>query len=176
MTYTRILSALTAAAGFIAAVPTMAQTVTGTIDSTITLTSACEVNGSTGTTAVDFGTLDFGSHTSLFTEATAQVDGNGSGAIAIQCTPGSGATLTFLAGLNDDEVAGSTRAMTNGTLFVPYDIYSDPAFATVLDNGSTVPVTADGTVQIVNVYGRALGNAGLTAGTYTDTIAVTLTF
>jgi len=33
-----------------------------------------------------------------------------------------------------------------------------------------------GVAQTVNIYGQAVGKAGLPAGTYTDTIAVELTF
>lgn len=152
-----------------------AQTVTGTVESTITLTRACQINGATDTTNVAFGVLDFGAHTTLFTDASAQVQGNG-GAITIQCSPGASATLTFAAGLHDAAVAGSGRAMGNGSLMVPYDLYSDAALSTVIPVGGTQEITADGTVQTVNVYGRALGAPGLTAATYTDTIAVTLAF
>lgn len=152
-----------------------AQTVTGTVDSTITLTRACQVNGTTDATNVAFGVLDFGTHTTLFTDATAQVEGNG-GAITIQCSPGASATLTFAAGLHDAAVAGSGRAMGNGTLLVPYDLYSNAALSTVMPVGATQSITADGTVQTINIYGRALGAPGLTAATYTDTIAVTLAF
>lgn len=157
--------------------PASAQTVTGTIDTTITLTSACEVNGSTATSGVDFGTIDFGSHSTLFSEATSTLDpGGGGGGISIQCSPGSDASLTINSGLNDAAVAGSGRAMSNGSLYVPYDIYSDAAFLNVLANGASITVTADGTEQIVPIYGKALGNSGLQAGTYTDTISVTLSF
>lgn len=149
--------------------------VTGTIDATIDLTSACEVNDSTDVTGVDFGTLDFGSHTTLFTEATAAMVGAGS-AIAIQCSPGSDASLTITSGLYDTLAAGSGRALSNGMLYVPYDIYTDAAFANVLANGTSIDVTADGTVQLIPIYARALGNALLTPGTYNDTISVTLSF
>lgn len=157
--------------------PANAQTVTGTIDATITLTSACEVNGSTATSGVDFGTIDFGSHTTLFSEATSTLDpGGGGSGISIQCSPGSDASLTIVGGLNDASVAGSGRAMKNGSLYVPYDIYSDASFATLLANGNSIAVTADGTIQTIPIYGKALGNGGLTAGLYSDTISVTLSF
>ncbi len=157
--------------------PASAQTVTGTIDTTITLTSACEVNGGTATSGVDFGTIDFGTHSTLFSEATSTLDpGGGGGGISIQCTPGADASLTITSGLNDAAVVGSGRAMAKGGLYVPYDIYSDASFLNLLANGSSIAVTADGTVQIVPIYGKALGNTGLTAGTYTDTISVTLGF
>ncbi|UNK79786.1 spore coat U domain-containing protein [Sphingopyxis granuli] len=157
--------------------PAYAQTVTGDIHATITLEAACEVNEDAETTDVDFGTLDFGTNSTLFSSADAQVSGNGAGSISVQCTPGSDATLTVDNGLNDaSAIVGGSRALVNGALVVPYDIYSDSSFSTVLNNGSSIPITGDGTVQDVEIYGRAVGTAGLTAGTYTDTISLTLTF
>lgn len=171
------------AAGMVAATsafalhaPAMAQTVTGTIDATITLTSACEVNGSTATTGVEFGTLDFGSHTTLFTEATTELQTDSGAGISIQCSPGSDASLTVTGGSNDGTVPGSSRAMSNGTSLVPYDLYSDVGLLATLANGTSIPVTGDGTVQTIPIYGRALGTALLTPGTYSDTVAVTLSF
>ncbi|WP_336962837.1 spore coat U domain-containing protein [Sphingobium aquiterrae] len=171
-----ITSSVIAITGCALGTPAIAQNVSGTVDATITLTSACEVNGSTGTSNVDFGTLDFGTHSTLFTSATAQVNGNGSGEIAVQCSPGADATLTFTGGLHDAAIGGSGRAMSDGTLFVPYDIYRDSAFNTVLANGASITITADGSIQHIPVYGRALGISGLAAGTYTDTISVMLAF
>lgn len=104
------------------------------------------------------------------------VDGNGAGAIAIQCTPGSGATLTFAAGQHDGQASGGGRALSNGSLYIPYDIYSDSGFTSLLSSGSTVAVTTDGSVHTVPIYGRALGASGLTADTYTDIISVSLAF
>ena len=152
-----------------------AQSVTGTVDATITLIAACEVNGDTGSTDVDFGTLDFGTKSTFFSTATGQIDG-GSGSISIRCTPGYDGTLTVVSGQNDAAVAGGGRALANGSTYVPYDIYSDAGFSSVLDNGSTLAVTGDGNVQTVDIYGRAVGASGLTPGTYTDTISVSLAF
>lgn len=162
--------------GLALATPAAAETVTGTVNATITLTKACKVNDQTGAAGVSFGTLNFGSHTTLFTEATATANGNGAGAVAIQCTPGADATLQFNAGQNDGQVKGSGRAMNFGTYYVPYDIYSDSGFLTKLVSGGSITVSADGTVKTVNVYGKALGAASLVDGTYSDVISVVLTF
>lgn len=178
MKFSRVFgrSLMAAASVFILQSAASAQTVSGEINATITLTSACEVNGSTGTEGVDFGLLDFGSHTTLFTQATTELEAGGATGISVQCSPGSDASLTITAGANDNEVDGSLRAMTNGTSFVPYDIYSDSGFSAVLANNDSIDVIADGSVKVVPIYGRALGNAALTEGTYTDTISVTLSF
>ena len=50
-----------------------ATTLTGQLSSTLTLTASCQVNGAVGTTGLSFGTLNFGSQTTLFSSANAQV-------------------------------------------------------------------------------------------------------
>lgn len=164
------------ASGLVLQSSAFAQTVTGTIDATITLASACEVNGSPETTGVEFGTLDFGTHTTLFSEATTELQTESGSGISIQCSPGSDASLTVTGGSNDGTVPGSGRAMSNGTSLVPYDLYSDAGLLATLENGTSIPVTGDGTVQTIPIYGRALGTDLLTPGTYSDTVAVTLSF
>lgn len=154
----------------------IAQSTTGTIASTITLTSACAVNGNTGTAAVNFGTLAFGSVSTLFTTVDAQVAGTTAAGIDIQCTPGTAVKLRFISGLHDGAAVGGTRAMSNGTVFVPYDLYSNAGRTTPLLFATDLPLTANGLVQTLPVYGRAVGITGLAAGSYTDTISVTLTF
>ncbi len=177
MPYCKVTFILAIIGGFFLQAAAGAQNVTGTVDSTITLSRACQVNGTTGTTNVQFGVLDFGTQTTLFTEAHAEIQGGGSGsAITVQCSPGTAATLTFGAGLHDAAVSGSGRAMSNGSLLVPYDLYSNAGLTTVVPVGATQTVTADSTVQTIHVYGKALGAPGLIADTYTDTINVTLAF
>ena len=79
----------------------------------------------------------------------------------------------------DANAALGLRALkhTAANAFVTYNLYDDQARVTPLAvNGTIGPFTADGTAQTVNVYGRAFGESGLIVGSYTDTIAVTLTF
>lgn len=174
----RRTSSIAAAAclGLVATSPSFAATVTGQVDATITLTSACEVNGANGTTGVEFGTIDFGSQTTLFSQADGELVGGAQSGISIQCSPGQDATLTFLAGINDADAGAYTRAMAGNGQFVPYNLYSDSGRQTVLDNGDELTVVADGSVQTIPVYARAFGNDGLAAGTYSDTVQVSLEF
>src|SRR6218665_289519 len=153
-----------------------AATVTGTIVSTNTLLAACEINGRAADNGADVGTLEFGSHSPFFTSATTQVDSGSGGAISIRCAPGSDATLTITGGQHDGSVPGSGRALGTGPTAVAYDIYRDAALQNVLANGATFSVPANGVAQLVPIYGRALGRAGLAPGTYTDIISVSLTF
>lgn len=153
------------------------QTVNGSINATMTLTSACAVNGTTASGNMNFGTLDFGSETTLFTEATTQLAPTGNGStLVVQCTAGLNASLAVVSGQNDAAVPGSLRAMENGGLFIPYDIYSDSGFQTIVNNSSSFAIPTDGTPLALPIYGRALGITGLTPGTYTDIISLTLSF
>ena len=158
----------------------LAQVVTGSVDATITLQASCEVNGAPGATGVDFGALDFGTHSTLFDQADAEISDTAAG-ISVQCTPGTQYTLTFDGGLHaaSANAALGLRAMehTAGGTFVTYNLYAASGRTVPMSiNGTLGPLTADGSAQTVNVYGRALGESGLVAGTYDDTIGVTLSF
>jgi spore coat protein U-like protein len=152
--------------------------ITGTIDATITLTAGCIVNGQSyddGATAADFGSLEFGSHNTLFTQADAQVL-NGGGGFTIQCSTGVAPTITFTTGQNDGSgTGGGTRAMAHTTApgqSVTYDLFSDAGRTAVVPIGGSVPLLDTGLVQTVDLYGRAYGAPGLTAGTFSDVITV----
>lgn len=158
----------------------LAQVVTGTVDATITLQASCEVNGAPGATGVDFGSLDFGTHSTLFDEADAEISDTAAG-ISVQCTPGTQYTLAFDGGLHSASAnaALGLRAMelAAGGTFVTYNLYAASGRTVPMSiNGTMGPLTADGSAQTVNVYGRALGESGLVPGTYNDTIGVTLSF
>ncbi|MDT8893432.1 spore coat U domain-containing protein [Halomonas sp. I1] len=159
--------------------PAFAQSVTGTIDVSIELTAACEVNESTSTSGVDFGSLDFGSHSTLFVDADAEVL-NGGTAIEVLCSPGVTPSFQISGGANDGDSGSQNHAMADGSgNFVPYSIFTDAARTSVLDAGTphALSGTADGvTPQTLALYGRAYGQPGLAAGSYSDTLNVELSF
>ncbi|MFB4393562.1 MULTISPECIES: spore coat U domain-containing protein [unclassified Pseudomonas] len=164
--------------GLALAANAQAATVTGTISSTLTLTAACQVNGSSGSSGLNFGALNFGTQDSLFTTANGQVLGGGGGAMSILCSAGTVPAIRVRAGSHDGQSAGGTRALADGSgNFVPYDFYTDAGHTSLLaiDGTITLP-TSTGVAQTVNLYGQARGKAGLPAGTYTDTVAVELSF
>lgn len=155
--------------------------ITGTVDATITLEAGCIINGtnySDGAASADFGTLDFGVQNTLFTQANGQVLSGGGGAFTVQCSPGITPILSFDAGDNDGSGSGAgLRAMENASTpgkFVTYNLYSDAGRTTIIPIGGDIVLSSSGTVQTVNVYGRAFGEAALTPGSYADTITVVL--
>lgn len=169
---------LFAGAGLLLAAQVQAATVTGQINASLTLISSCQVNGSTATTGVNFGALSFGTQNALFTEAGAQVLGAGNAAMSILCSNGAIPVIKVGIGAHDAASTGGTRALFDGVAnYVPYDFYTDAAYTTLLPiNGTITLPTSTGVAQTVNLYGRAVGKAGLPPGVYTDLVAVELSF
>ncbi|WP_060492833.1 spore coat U domain-containing protein [Pseudomonas sp. NBRC 111140] len=175
---TNLSCCMLAGLGLALASQAQAATVTGNITSTLTLIAACQVNGSSGTSGLNFGALNFGTQDALFTTANAQVLGGGGGAMSILCSAGTAPAIKVRAGLHDGQSSGGTRALADGAgNFVPYDLYTDSGRTTLLaiDGTITLP-TSTGAAQTVNLYGKAVGKAGLPAGVYSDTISVELSF
>ncbi|MFJ4376419.1 spore coat U domain-containing protein [Pseudomonas japonica] len=169
---------LFAGAALVCAAQAQAASVTGNINASLVLISSCQVNGSTATTGVNFGALNFGTQTALFTQAGAQVLAGGGGAMSILCSNGAIPVIKVGVGAHDGLSSGGTRALADGSgNFVPYDFYTDAGFATLLPiNGTITLPTSSGAAQTVNLYGKAVGKAGLPPGTYSDTVAVELSF
>lgn len=145
-------------------------TVTGQISASLILTSSCQVNGVGGSTGLNFGALNFGTTNSLFTEMDAQVLQGGGGTLSILCSSGTSPILKIASGSNDGKSTGGGRALYDGVAnYVPYDFYTDSAHTQLLAiNGVINLALSTGVAQSVNLYGKAVGKAGLPAGTYTD--------
>ncbi|KAI3480420.1 hypothetical protein L1887_57434 [Cichorium endivia] len=143
---------LFAGVGLLLASQAQAATVTGNINASLVLISSCQ--------------------------AGAQVLAGGGGAMSILCSNGAIPVIKVGVGTNDGQSTGGTRALANGSgSYVPYDFFTDSGFGTVLPiNGTITLPTSTGAAQTVNLYGKAVGKAGLPPGTYTDTVAVELSF
>ncbi len=169
---------LIASVGLLLASQVQAASVTGTINASLVLISSCQVNGSTATSGVNFGALNFGTQTALFTTAGAQVLATGGGAMSVLCSNGAIPVIKVGAGAHDGQGTGGTRALSDGgSNFVAYDFYTDSGLTTPLPiNGTITLPTSSGAAQTVNLYGKAVGKSGLPPATYTDTVAVELSF
>ncbi|MEN4904022.1 spore coat U domain-containing protein [Luteimonas sp. TWI1416] len=157
--------------------------ITGQIDATMTLQAGCIINGvdtADGGSVGTLGTLDFGTETTVFDQADAEVQNAGS-AITIRCSEGVSPSISFDGGLNPGAApdGGGSRALAlqsgADTRFISYELYSDAGRSTVIANGDALTLPADGSAQTVNVYGRAFGGAALLPGTYSDVIGVVIT-
>ena len=179
----------------LAAIPTNAATLAGTLTASIVLASSCLVVGAPGATAgINLGTLDFGTMPSTFTGTMSTTASGGVGGSVTQllCSPDvGGISITINGGLNPgmggSAVGAGSRAMRGvgiGGLvgYLPYEIYSDAGFVNQFSLGTTpigVTIPATGLAITLPVFARvskATGSAALPAATYTDTLVVTLTY
>jgi spore coat protein U-like protein len=117
--------------------------------------------------------------------ATALAFGNYTGAVnnaqstvTVTCTN----TTTYTVGLGPGLATGATvttRQMQNGAVLLPYALYSDSTHTTNWGNTSAtnwVSGTGNGAAQPLTVYGQIAALQYVTPGSYTDTIAVTVTY
>lgn len=145
-----------------------------TLTATYTVPEFCLLNT---TSAVNFGTLS--------EIGNAQQDYDAEGTINTTCNAGT--TYTIYLG-DGNNLLGSYRRMYNASDndYLPYQLYQDSARTTVWDEtggtsstGGTGGVSAIGTgyEQETSVYGRIdAGTAIPSAGTYTDSVVVTVTY
>lgn len=131
--------------------------------------AACSITA----TGVQFGAYD--------TLAAAPLDGAGS--IVLRCHPSVHAPTIGIGPGNSGSFAA--RALSNGSAFLLYNLYASPARLVVLGDGSggSIAIEAgDGTVRAgtriieVPIYGRIPALQPVPAGTYSDTLFVTITF
>ncbi|MFC3165944.1 Csu type fimbrial protein [Ciceribacter thiooxidans] len=145
--------------------PAQAQTATDIFTVRIQITAECLINSTT--------TLNFGASGVLSSATT------GTSEITVQCTNGT----TYNVGLNEGLGIGATvasRRMTGpGSATVTYSLYSDVAHTTVWGQTigtDTVSGTGTGASQVYTVYGQVPAQSTPAAGTYSDTITVTVTY
>ena len=151
--------------------PAYAATATGTMAVSTSVLMSCTISA---------GAMTFASY-----DPTAAADNDATATITSTCTTGGAAVITM--GQGSRAQAGSTdaiplRAMFNGDEGGPedldYHLYSDSAGGTVWGNtaGTGKAITADGTAQNFTAYGRIPKNQTVTAGSFSDSVAVTLTY
>jgi spore coat protein U-like protein len=134
-----------------------------------------------GTTApkssctVSASAIDFGQRSDLGSTV------NANGTVTVNCTN----ALPYTLAMNSGRGAGAsvlTRLMTRsgGADTIKYGLYSDPTYSTVWGDGtggSRVSGTGTGNSFSHTVYGRIPAQSPTpTAGTYSDTITVTVTY
>jgi spore coat protein U-like protein len=162
-----------------------AETLAGTVNATLTLTSGCAVDsggGSIGNTT--WGTLDFGTQPAGFTGSLyTQATGSAGGAPArITCSPDiTSLDVTVDGGQHANEgmsIGSGSRAMASNSARVPYDVYVDDAHSRTYVAGAsqTFSVPSAGSAFDIPIYGVAnkTSTSALPAGTYTDVLNVTL--
>jgi spore coat protein U-like protein len=163
------------------------DTLTGTLDVSLELTSSCTIAGDDATTGADFGVIDFGEHAATFVGEISQAatgGASGSGDVMIVCSPDvESITVQVGTGNNPgagDDVGEGSRALAgpNGG-FVPYEVYQDSGHTVAYEATAlpyTIPVAGD-PFQLP-IYGliNKTSPSALPVGSYADELTVTITF
>jgi spore coat protein U-like protein len=128
---------------------------------TATVTSQCSVSAST---------LDFGAVGLLLANT------DGTSTVTVQCASGA----AYQVGLdNGQHATGTTRRMQGPGGLVTYELYRNTTrtqrWGSTL-NTDTVSGSGNGSNQTLTVYGRVPNQTTPSAGTYNDTITVTVTY
>lgn len=157
--------------------PVLAATVTGNLAVTATIQESCHLDstagGSLGNALIDFGTIS-----SFATAVDADTTTAGGAALSIICTDGTTYDVSAALGNNPD---GAQRRMVNtssATDYLPYDLYADAAYATLIDNSTAFySGTGNGQTQAIHLYGRIPAGTLLpAAGSYNDLVVLTVTY
>lgn len=144
-----------------------AATTTANLPISATVISACSIGTVVG---VAFGNYD----------PTSATPNNATGTIPVTCTNGT----TYNIGLGAGTFAGATvttRRMTGVPPGTPlsYFLYRDAGrtlnWGTTIGT-DTVALTGTGVAQSTTVYGQIPALQAVTAGTYSDTVLITVTF
>jgi spore coat protein U-like protein len=116
--------------------------------------------------------IDFGSNGIL----GANVDATGE--VSVRCTPGTPYTVSLNGGTSGSPP--TSRKMSKGAETVTYGLYKDVArsqpWGDASTPGSTVAGSGDGAAHDLTVYGRVPPQTTPSAGVYTDTVVVTVTY
>ncbi|MDA8864235.1 spore coat U domain-containing protein [Pseudomonadales bacterium] len=166
-----IASAIIAAGAAGLSATSYAATDTATMAVTTSVSMSCTITA---------GAMTFASY-----NPTDAADNDANATITSTCTTGGAAVITMGQG-NRSQVGSSDaaplRAMYNGNEGAPedlvYQVYSDSAGGAVWGNTSDTgkSITADGTAQVFTAFGRIPKNQTVGAGSFSDSVAVTLTY
>ena len=167
MRYRSLIAATLAGAAAVAtSVPARAGSVNSNNSVTATVNAQCTVT----TGAVAVGTYD----------TLGSTNNDATGTLNVTCTNGTAWTAAANAGTGTGATFAS-RKMSSGSSLLNYQLYTDSGRTTLWGDGSsstaTVGATGTGSAQATTIYGRLpSGQTGAPAGSYADTVAVTITF
>ena len=163
--------AVAATAMFLSA-STWAATDTANLAVSATVASVCAIGPGT----LAFGGLGLGVNSGAGTLNPTNHDADSGSTISVVCTNGTSAAIT--AGFGANPLLLTTRRMISGVDFLTYELYTDAGRLTVLSPVNAISYTGTGLVTSQTVYGRITGAqlAAAKKGSYTDTVAMTITY
>jgi spore coat protein U domain-containing protein, fimbrial subunit CupE1/2/3/6 len=169
MTTSKYLHAAAAGTALIAAAlasSAFAGTATGTLTVNATVLKVCLISN---------GTLNFGNYNPTATSAL-----NGSTTVTLTCTPGSSYNIAMNAGSGSGATT-TLRQMTlgGGSATLGYALFQDSGYSVNWGTGSSVEAGTTSTTSLtntINVYGQIPANEVAGAGSYTDSVTMTVTY
>lgn len=146
--------------------PALAAETSDTLDVSATVTANCVVS----TSPIAFGNVDVTTNSN--TDAT--------GSISVTCTNGTSWVASADAGSGDGADL-AVRKMTSGANLLSYALYTDSNRTSLWGDGvestATIAANGSGVAQSRTIYGRVLsGQTGVPAGSYADTVTVTVAY
>jgi spore coat protein U-like protein len=154
--------AAAAVLGSLACMPAFSATANTTFSVTANVVTNCTVSAS----SVAFGTY-----------STSQLDGTGS--ISVTCTNLAPYTVELDAGTGTGATVSHRKMTGPSSQALSYNLYQDSSRTALWGTQSAqqaVAGTGSGTAQSLTVYGRVAGAQTPGAGSYSDTITVTVTY
>jgi len=157
-----VLGALALGSAFVAPLAADALTTTGTMAVSATVSDSC----TTSATAASFGTW-------TFTAAS-----TASSTITVTCTDGSAVSSVGLD--NGLQPVATVRQMkSTGASTIAYGLYQDAGYATAWTNAAwpaLATYTAGVSASTFTAYAKAPAGPNVIAGTYNDTVGITVTY
>jgi spore coat protein U-like protein len=152
-----------------------ADEISGYLGLTATVAEACETSVSSDSSGTaDFGTMDFGEHRSLDNVLTLS-SSEQAGSIGVTCSSGQSYTI-LLGGGNSGDTSDRHMVGTDNGEEVSYNLYTSSDYGTVWDDSIGLSGTGDGSETWHTVYGMVPAQTTPATDTYTDTVAVTITW
>ncbi len=160
---TSLIAAALAAAGFVG--NANAETDTATFEVSITIAESCEITA----TPIGFGEVVRGDASTA------------TGTLTVNCSDGTPYAVTLDGGLHLDgtTITATSRRMANGSVYVPYGLYSDSSRTIVWGNDAASQVAGEGTGdgQDLLVYADVSADAtNVARALYVDTVTATVTY
>jgi spore coat protein U-like protein len=147
----------------------------GQMNVQIAISEGCTVSNGSGGGNGTFGNMSFGEHADLDNPIDGRSVGAGGNAFGLRCSKDTTYSVALDSGQN---ASGGQRRMGNAGSYLNYELYQDSTRQQAWGNGSNggtrLAGIGSGTAEDLVVYGRVPAQASPAAGTYVDTVQVTV--
>lgn len=151
---------------------------TTTFTVTATLTNGCAFGSSFSSPTSNLGIINFGTMTTIASNVDT-VSSTGAGSVVVTCTPGTSVQIAMDYGIHGGSATRRFMQNTANSDTLGYQLFRDANRTQVWGNGALVMSIPSfpSTTQTYPVYARLYAVTTLpSAGNYTDTVTVTLTY